>query len=134
MADFLGELLVSIKVNTDQLDSGLSNVNKKLLKTSKNLKAFGEKAKTVGQNLTTGLTLPLLAAGAASVKFAIDAEETNAKFLTAFRGIEDQANSTAKALASGYGLATLEAEKLLSGTGDLLKGFGATAGEALEFA
>ena len=95
------------------------------------LKSFGESAQKLGKKLTMSVTLPIIAIGTAMVMVASDAEEINAKFNTAFKGIEKSANATAEALADSFGLSIITAEKLLSGTGDLLKGFGATANQAL---
>lgn len=121
------ELIIVLKYKADKALGGLDKTKNKLSK----IKAEAEKMKAVGQNLTTFVTLPILAAAAASVKFAIDAEETRAKFETAFRGVGDEADRVAKELQDGYGISIRASEKLLSGTGDLLKGFGATAQEAL---
>jgi len=72
------------------------------------------------------------ALGVAGLKLASDAEETNAKFNTAFRGIEKTASAVAASLQNDYGLSSTASEQLLSNTGDLLKGFGATASQALD--
>lgn len=123
MAD-LGTLFVSIDADTKKFDKAINNTEKKTTNLGKSFKKFGEDASRF-------VTLPILAIGTASLKLASDAEETNAKFNTAFKGIEDRARETADRLSDNFGLATLTAEKLLSGTGDLIKGFGATADEAL---
>lgn len=122
----LGELVVDIIANTQQY-------NKDITKAQKTLTQFGKDAEKVGKNLTRYVTLPILAVGVASIKLASDAEESRAKFNTAFKGIEDRATETAQTLAREYGLATQTSEKLLGDTGDLLKGFGATADGALDF-
>jgi len=67
----------------------------------------------------------------ALVNLASQAEETQNKFNTAFRGIETTAEQVAAKLAEAYNLSSQESKKLLSDTGDLLKGFGFTATEAL---
>lgn len=107
------------------------DLEKSLNKAQKSLAVAGQKMKSIGKNLTLGLTAPIVGIGTAMVKSAIDAEETRAKFETAFDGITDVADRTVDNLQDGYGLARQEAEKLLSNTGDLLKGFGATADQAL---
>lgn len=122
--DFLGQLLVKINADSTDLESGLN-------KSRSSLQGFADRAQRVGATLTTRLTLPIAAAGAAALKFAIDAEETRSKFNTAFRGIEETAVEVSERLQEEYGLSSLEAERLLSTTGDLLKGFGASADTAL---
>ena len=125
MSDLLGSLFVKIAVDQEAFDKSLQNGESKF-------KAFSRGMTEKGKQLTASVTLPILAIGTALVKVASDAEETRNKFNTAFRGIEGRASTTAKALADGYGLARAESEKLLANTGDLLKGFGATADEALD--
>ncbi len=122
----LGELFVEIVANTKKFDGDIK-------KAEKALKKAGQNAVKFGANMTKYATLPILAAGAASIKFAADAEEANAKFNTAFKGIEDRASETAKTFAKEFGVANQTSEKLLGNTGDLLKGFGATADGALDF-
>lgn len=123
--EFLGQLLVKINSDTSNLEQGIN-------RSGTALRQFGERARAVGADLTRKLTLPIAAAGAAALKFAIDAEETRSKFNTAFRGIEDTAQEVSESLQEGFGLSSLEAERLLSNTGDLLKGFGASADVALD--
>jgi hypothetical protein len=120
----LGDMIVRIVGENAQFDSGIDKSEKKLV-------AFERKALKIGKSLTKFVTLPMLALGAASIKAASDAEETAAKFGTAFRDVREQADITAKNLAENYGLSNEEAQRLLSTTGDLLKGFGATGEQAL---
>ena len=120
----LGDMVVRIVADNAEFDAAIDKSHNKF-------KKFAEDAGRLGKTLTKFVTLPILGAAGAAVKFAIDAEETRAKFLTAFRGIEKQAQNTAKNLAKNYGLARTQSERLLSTTGDLLKGFGANATEAL---
>jgi len=124
MAKSLGDMVVRVVADTEQFNAGINKAHDKY-------KKFGTDAARIGKQLTTFVTLPLLGAAAATVKFASDAEETAAKFGTAFRDVRAEADKTAKELAEGYGLSTTQAQGLLAATGDLLKGFGATGAEAL---
>lgn len=99
--------------------------------SARSLQKAGDRFSTLGRRMTLGVTLPIVGIGTALANAAIEAEETRNKFETAFRGIQKEADETRDNLADNYGLAQDEAERLLSSTGDLLKGFGATAGEAL---
>ena len=101
-------------------------------KSQSKFEKFSKSAERIGRNLTKFVTLPILGAAAAAVKFAVDAEETGAKFRTAFRGIQKEAESATKDLVKNFGLSITQSERLLSGTGDLLKGFGATERQALD--
>lgn len=104
---------------------------KALRRSSRALETTGRQMQQIGQRLSIGLTVPLAVAGGAMLRAAIAAEETGAKFRTAFRGIDELADGAVTNLVDNYGLARDEAQALLSGTGDLLKGFGATADQAL---
>ena len=126
MADIVGELVVQITGDTSDFNRSVDQTRTRTNNLSRDIKKFGD-------SMTKFATLPILALGAASIKFASDAEEARAKFNTAFKGIEDRASLTAKTLSREYGLAIQSSEKLLGNTGDLLKGFGATADGALDF-
>lgn len=124
MAD-LGTLFVKIDADT-------KDYNKKIDQTGKRSSNF---AKNLGNTFKTGAKVAsaaLLGIAVASAKLASDAEEINAKFNTAFKGIEGDADRTAEALSKNFGIARSTAEDLLGSTGDLVKGFGATATEALD--
>jgi hypothetical protein len=97
----------------------------------KKVKSFNDKINKVKDTMRVA---SLAATGLLGTmfKFASDSEETGAKFNTAFRGIEHRANQTAKSLGKDYLLSRLESKRLLSATGDLLKGFGATGDQALD--
>lgn len=121
----LGDMLVRIIGDNVEFDSAIDKSQKKYDKFAKTLEKRGK-------TLTKFVTLPLVAMATAAVKLAVDAEETAAKFGTAFRDIRKTADASAKNLAKNFGLSQTAAERLLSGTGDLLKGFGATQAQALD--
>lgn len=124
--DFLGRLLVQIVGDNTQLDSSIEDSRRRLQR-------FGRDAARVGRDITTRLTAPITLAAGAAARLAIQAEETNSAFLTSFRGIEDAADSAAQNLQDNFGLSRLESERLLQSTGDLLRGFGASQQQALDF-
>lgn len=132
-----GSITIDTKIDQTGIKKGLksvnSDVNKSMSTAQKSVtKSLGIlKAGIVGLGLTE-LAEQIRDIGVELIDIASQAEETNAKFRTAFKGIEYTAESVAKSLAENYGLSQLESEKLLSGTGDLIKGFGATAEVALE--
>jgi hypothetical protein len=111
---------------------GDTEFNKSLDGADKKLEAFNKKLEKVGKELTTKLTLPILAVGAASLKFAADAEVASRKFDTAFQGSFQAAADAVKLLNEQYGLSNTQSKQLLANTGDLLKGFGATSEQALD--
>lgn len=120
----LGDMIVRIVGDNAQFDNSID-------KSGAKYDAFLGKLEKGGKTLSKFVTAPLLAAAGAAVKFAIDADETAAKFGTAFRDVRKEADKTAQNLRDNYGMSTEEAQRLLAGTGDLLKGFGASGAEAL---
>ena len=110
----------------------LSGFERAMNKAQKNLKKFGKSMQRVGKNMSQNLTLPILGLGAAALKFGSDLEETDAKFKTVFSSIQKEAEKTAQSLKQNFGLSELAAKEMLSGTGDLLVGFGFTEKKALE--
>ena len=83
------------------------------------------------KNVTLATGAAMLGVGVQSVKAAAMFEEVDAKFNTAFRGIEKSAGDMAEELANSYIMSRTESKRLLSDTGDLLKGFGFTSEKAL---
>ena len=73
------ELKVNISGDSSKLNSALSSASSKL-------SAFGSKMQNVGKSMTTKLTLPLVAVGAASVKMAFDFDKSMTS-ITALVGV-----------------------------------------------
>lgn len=121
--------VASLKVEIQGDSTALSN---SLKKASDKMQAFGDKATSIGQTLSTRLTLPIVAFGAMAVKAASDSEETFSKFATIFRDVEHNADVAFKSLRDNYGLSSKASKQLLSDTGDLLTGFGFSQQSALE--
>jgi hypothetical protein len=88
-------------------------------------RSFARIGAFVGAGSVLLLSRHILQAGSA-------AEETRNKFNVVFGTIRTQASQTAATLASSFALSREESERLLSNTGDLLTGFGATQEQALE--
>lgn len=120
----LANVNLKFGINLRDFDSKLEKVNKSLQKT-------GAKMTSLGKSLSIGLSLPIIAIGAASVKAASDAEETFSKFDTVFRDVKGSAEESFKVLREQYGLSSRASKQLLSDTGDLLTGFGFSQGAAL---
>lgn len=115
----------------DEATKKIQKLGKNFKASAKNMEKFSQKA----SGLSASFAGVGLAAGFFSKKLvdiASDSEETGAKFDTVFKGIDERAQKTAKSLAKGFNISNLESERLLSGTADLLKGFGFTADGALD--
>jgi len=124
MASF-ADISIRFRANLKQFSTQMQNAERRM-------KKVGKRFENIGQNLTLGVTLPVLGLGAASVKAASDAEETSAKFNTVFRDISEQAKKASETLVNSYGQSQQASQELLSNTGDLLTGFGFTQDSALE--
>lgn len=68
----------------------------------------------------------------ASVRAAVDAQETASKFEAVFSTISEESATVASELQRNYGLGITESKNLLSATGDLLTGFGFAQDSALK--
>ena len=112
-------------VNVDSFRQGIGKIEAEMSK-------IGSKMQSVGRSLSLGVTLPIAALGAASLKAASDAEETFSKFDTVFRDIQGTAEQAFQTLRKEYGLSSTAAKQMLGDTGDLLTGFGFSQQGALE--
>jgi hypothetical protein len=122
----LGELIYTVAMDSKDFEKGLTESEKKMLK-------FSETTEAVGKKMTTALTLPILAAGAASLKLAADAETAGKKFEGTFSGQITEATEAIKMLNQQYGISSTQAKELLANSGSLVKSFGATSAQALDF-
>lgn len=113
-------ILVALK---DQFTKGFSSL-------SKSVTANAQQIKNAGNAMTLKLTTPIVAAGGLMIKLASDAQETQSKFNTVFKGMEDQANSWAESFANDAGRAVTEIKKFQGGLGDILKPLGFATDEA----
>lgn len=86
----------------------------------------------LGAKMSFAITTPLTILGGVALKTASDAEETLNKFQVIFGPVLDQANAAVTDLDKNFGLTAGSARKMMSGTGDLLKGFGFSANSALD--
>ncbi|NCT16851.1 MAG: phage tail tape measure protein [Flavobacteriaceae bacterium CG18_big_fil_WC_8_21_14_2_50_34_36] len=121
----LAEISIAFRADLKQFSSEMENAQR-------SMKKFGNKMKRAGSALSVGITLPVLAIGAASVKSASDAEETSSKYQTIFRDISNAAQTASEELQKSYGQSSRAAQQLLGDTGDLLTGFGFSQQAALD--
>lgn len=89
----LAPLLTEIKVNIDNFKSDMdkaasisANGAKRISDQMKNVTNAGESMNKVGKTLTTNLTVPIIAAGTATAKMAMDFESDFAKVSTLLQG------------------------------------------------
>lgn len=117
---------VSLKKGTRTMDASRTAIKKNKLATDGLISSL-KNVKIV----SAAAVIALGFVGKELIQLASDAEETRNKFNVTFGTIKDDAGDAAKVLANSFGLASQEAQKLLSNTGDLLTGFGFTQREAL---
>lgn len=100
MAD-LGDMVVRIVGDNSQLDRSIDNSRQKMQK-------FADNMVNVGRQLSTFVTLPILAIGTAFVKAASDAEETNSKFDAVFKNQKDEVRAWAGEFSEAVGRSTTQ--------------------------
>ena len=98
----MGDAAINVR-----LGAKTKEFNTKLNKASRKLKKFGKSVSGIGRSMATNFTMPILAAGIASVKLSLDFEKsmtkietlvgrTSAEVAVMKEGIIDMANATAK--------------------------------------
>src|SRR3990172_5849100 len=93
---------------------------------------IGGALKNVGAKLTIGLTLPIVALGAASIKAASDFEETKNKAIVVFDEMADNVVSNANRSASALGISKTQYLDYASSIGAALKAGGLGIKESTE--
>lgn len=102
--------------------------------SSEKVAAFGDKLTSVGRDLTTKVTLPILALGAGAVKLASDLEETMSKVEQVFETNADGITQWANTSIEKMGLAKQTALDMASSFGDLGAGMGLSLRQNTEYA
>lgn len=114
-----------VKVGAD-----LTEMQKGLKKAAKELKSAGQEISSLGASLTTGVTLPIAGAAAASIKFASDLEESTNKVNVAFQGSADEVKKWSDTTLETFGIAKGTALDMASLFGDMGTAMGQTPQEA----
>ena len=117
------ELRVRITGDTADFDSALSDAQKSLV-------AFSKQAAELGKTMSTYVTAPLLAAGAASIKMASDFNESLNKVDVSFKSASGSVTEFAKTSLKTYGIASGTALDMASNFGDMATSMGLGVGEA----
>lgn len=106
----------------------------KAAKKTEYISKFGQKIKSIGQGLTVGVTLPIIAAGGAMVKLASDMEETINKVDVSFGNNSDRVKEWAKTSIKSMGLAQQSALDSAALYGDMATGMGMSQEKAADMA
>jgi seryl-tRNA synthetase len=134
----VGRLVVEITGDSKKLDESLDKTKKKTKKTKKEIDKFSKSLDKLSKDLSKKIKIgaavaatAIVALGAKAINAASAFEETQSKFLTVFKDIQDEATATAENLEKNFGLSSRAALQLLGDVGDILTGFGFTQEEAL---
>ena len=131
MADtLLGNLIWRITGDTRDFDS-------KVKATDKSAVGLGSSLKKIGLGIAgafAGYAIIDKTVGFLkdSAKAATEAGEVYSKFGVVFDDVNIRAKSAVEAYADAFDLADVSAQKLISNTGNILQGFGATADQSLQ--
>jgi hypothetical protein len=117
------ELKVRITGDATDFDLALSDAQKSLV-------AFSKQAAQLGKTMSTYVTAPLLAAGAASIKMASDFNESLNKVDVSFKSASGSVTEFAKTSLKTYGIASGTALDMASNFGDMATSMGLGVGEA----
>ena len=121
----LARLVVKLVTDVTEFSSGLE-------KASKKLSAIGSSMSRVGDSMTLGVTLPLVAAGAAAVKFASDLEETKNKTQVVFGDMSQEVFAFADDSARAMGMSENAALSAAATFGNLFTSMGIGQGAAAD--
>ena len=131
MAFEAGSIIGRLKLDKSGWDSSVQSVKK----DEKKLKGFTERNAANFKRMGAAMTIAgtaILIGFSKIIKSASDAQEVSSKFGTVFQDVFKEASRASKELANNYGLSTTASKEMLSSTGDLLTGMGATGKQALE--
>lgn len=107
-----------------------SDVSTKFADMGTKIQNMGQNLSSVGQKMTMSLTLPIAAAGAASVKLASDLEESSSKVDVVFGTMSESVKQFADDALNSYGLAEGTAMQMAGTFGAMATSMGMSQKEA----
>lgn len=119
----LSSINIIFKVDLKQFSTEMQN-------SLRTIKKQGEAFKTIGSDLSKYVTLPLIAAGGVSLKFASDYEESLNKVDVAFKSSSESVKTFAKTTLDSFGIAEGSALEMTSLFGDMATGMNISESEA----
>jgi hypothetical protein len=121
----LAKLIVKLITDVSSFESGMQASYKKLTK-------IGDQMTKVGGVITAGVTLPIIAAGAASVKFASDLNDSTDMIKMAFGESQAVVEKWAQSAAINLGLSKSAAEQAAGSFGLFLTNMGVAQNKAAD--
>lgn len=134
MAIQLGSAYGKIALDVAGLLSGVKKGKEGLLTLATVGQQVGDRMKKVGAAMTIGLTLPIVAMGAASIKAASDFEETKNKAVVVFAEMADSVVQNANKSATALGISKTQYLDYASSIGAALTAGGMGIKESTELA
>lgn len=137
LVDKVSKPLLKISQGFKKLDERIAKSEARMEKWQKrteNIGKLGNKIKSIGQGMTVGLTLPIVAAGGAMVKLASDMEETINKVDVSFGNNSQVVKDWAKNSITSMGLAQQSALDSAALYGDMATGMGLSQEKASQMA
>jgi hypothetical protein len=119
----LASINVKFSVDLKQFSTEMQNSLREIDKA-------GQKFQQIGRSVSTYVTLPILAAGTAAVKFASDYNESLNKVEVSFKGSSAQIKEFAKTSLETSGIAESTALDMASAYGDMATSMGISTNEA----
>lgn len=112
---------INIRIGADLEDfsTAMQNVSRKM-------KRMGKKFQRMGKTMSRNVTLPILAIGAASIKFASDLQESVGKADVAFGQFSDTVKDFAKTTLTAFGIAEGTSLDMAANFGDMATSMGIT--------
>lgn len=133
----ISELTREIKDNAQELLEAQSRAIKygdAMQTAGDKISAAGDKINKAGNVLTVGVTTPLVAAGAAMIKYASDTEESENKVQESFKGSAEQVEEFAKTTVKEFGISRGAALDMAALFGDMGTAIGLPEKEAANVA
>jgi hypothetical protein len=130
---YYNKLEGELKQTTSELEkqsSKWTTLSKNLETAGSKLQGIGYKMSSAGATLTIGVTAPLLAAGAASFKFASDLQENIGKSQVVFKELSGDVEEWGNTTLKNYGLSKSTAIDMAASYGDMATSMGLTTEQA----
>lgn len=122
--DALRREVIKTENQLKSFETQLKNTGLTTEQVAEKVKQAGDKMKSIGKTMSTYVTAPIVAAGAASFKLAADVEDALGATDQIFKDSSEQVKSWASELETYYGIASGEALEYANVMGAMLQNIG----------